>query len=607
MKENTVILERLARLRSVMAKKHMDYCLIPTADHHASEYVADHFKAREYFCGFTGSNGTLVVGNSWAGLWTDGRYFIQAEKELAGTGVELFRMADEGVPTINEYLAEHMRQGETLGFDGRAVTVRLGESLAEDLKDKEIRISCEEDPAGLAWPERPPLPCHPVFLISDDLAGLSASEKMKQVREKLSEKKANALLLTSLEDICWLFNFRGDDVACTPVALCYAYLAENSATLFIQSGEITEEAAEAFGAADVEIRNYEEILSFLKTRNYQGETILYDRQHLSFALLQVLKERAEATGGSLVAGQNPTLLLKAIKNETELEKLREVYIRDSAQLTKFLYWVKTNAGKLPMDEVTAAEKLDGMRALLPGFIELSFPTISAFGENAAMMHYEATPEDHAQIRPDGLYLVDSGGTYQGGTTDVTRTLVLGEVSGEVREHFTAVVRGMLRLAGCRFIEGCTGRNLDILAREPVWELDMDYKCGTGHGVGYMLSVHEGPHNIRWRQLEGETETPIHPGMIVSDEPGIYLAGRYGIRIENILEVTRGAKNGDGQFLGFEHLTWVPIDLDGIDVSFLEERERRWLNEYHAGVRERILPLIEEEEIRAWVMEATREV
>ncbi|MCR5675672.1 MAG: aminopeptidase P family protein [Lachnospiraceae bacterium] len=605
--ENTVIRERLSRLRAVMAKAHVDYCLMPTADFHNSEYVADFFKAREHFCGFTGSNGTLVVGFDWAGMWTDGRYFIQAEREMAGTGVTLFRMADEGVPTINEYLREHMREGETLGFDGRVVSAQLGLGLEKDLAPLGVRIECDRDLAGESWPDRPPLPLNDLLVIDDALAGKSAEEKLSEVRKALREKNANAFLLSSLDDICWLLNIRGGDVACSPVALSYLFLTEERVILYLQEGEVTADAAAYLDRIGVERRGYFEIMEAPDEFVAKDTIVLYDQARTGYALMKKLTAASDKAGTKTVTDRNPTLLLKAVKNETELKNIREIYIRDSAVLCRFLWWVKTHVGKEPITEVSAAEKLDAMRASLPGFLELSFPTISAYGANAAMMHYEATPEAYAELKPEGMYLVDSGGTYFGGTTDVTRTILLGPVSDEVRRHFTAVAVGMLRLANARFLRGCTGRNLDILARGPVWDMNIDYKCGTGHGVGYMLNVHEGPHNIRWRSIEGEKEAEILPGMIVSDEPGVYIEGSHGIRTESILEAVAGEKNGDGQFMGFRMLTWVPIDTDGIDVRLMQPAEREQLNAYHAGVYERIAPLIEEPEIRAWLKEATKPV
>ncbi len=605
--ENTVIRERLCRLRAAMARKHIDYYLIPTADFHSSEYVADHFKVREYFCGFTGSNGTLVVSDDWAGLWTDGRYYIQAERELEGTGVVLFRMTDEGVPTINEYLKGQMRSGETLAFDGRVVSAKLGGGLREDLEGRGVKLLYAHDLAEEAWIDRPALPQHPLFLVGREFAGRSAAEKLSDVRGELEKKNADAWLCSGLDDICWLFNIRGNDVACSPVALSYVFVTQDAATLFIQQEELTSETNAYFDRIGVIVRDYGDVLPFLERYDFSGHTVLYDRSRISYALMEKLKERTASCGGQTMEGADPTLVLKAVKNETELKNIHEVYLRDSAVLCKFLWWIKKNAGRQKITECSAAEKLDGMRAELPGFIELSFPSISAYGANAAMMHYEPSPTEQVLLDARGMYLIDSGGTYYGGTTDVTRTVVLGEISEEMRTHFTAVAAGVLRLANARFLRGCTGRNLDILAREPVWELNIDYKCGTGHGVGYMLNVHEGPHSIRWKRVSGEEEAELLPGMLVSDEPGVYMEGSHGIRTENILEVVTGEKNENGQFLEFRTLTWVPVDLDGIDPERMEARERRWLNEYHREVYERVAPLIEEEEIRDWLREATREI
>ena len=598
---NEQIRERLARLRAAMAKKHIDYCLIPTADCHNSEYVADHFKTREYFCGFTGSNGTLVVSYDAAGLWTDGRYFIQADRELEGTGVELFRMADEGVPTINEYLRDRVKAGETLGFDGRVVSASLGRELEKDLEKAGARLACDFDPAE-AWPDRPALPVHDLFVIGDDLAGRSVPQKLEEVREKLAKKNAQALMLSSLDDICWLYNIRGNDVECNPVALAYTWVGKERAVLFIQSAEVTGPVRAHLEGAGVEIREYGELMSFLEGMDLADTSVLFDPARTGYGVMKLL-----SAGRDNREEHSPTLLLKAVKNDTELKNIRRVYLEDSAVLCRFIYWVKMNAGKTEMTELSAGARIDAMRAEVPGFIELSFPTICAYNANAAMMHYEASEKCNAQIGASGMLLVDSGGTYMGGTTDVTRTIVLGKISDEIRRQYTAVTAGMLRLANARFLKGCTGRNLDILARGPVWDMDMDYKCGTGHGIGYILNVHEGPHNIRWRGIPGEKEAELLPGMIVSDEPGVYIENSHGIRVENILEVVSGAKNGDGQFLHFEHLTWAPIDLLGIDASLLMPREREWLNSYHEEVYRRVSPLIDEPEIREWLRDATAAV
>ena len=595
---NQRIQERVAALRREMEKAGVDYYMVPTADFHNSEYVDRYFKMREYLSGFTGSNGTLVVSEEEAGLWTDGRYFIQAEKELAGTGIRLFRMLDEGVPTIQEYLKQNMKEGQTLGFDGRVVDTAMGRRLEKALAGKNIRFAYDRDLGDAVWTDRPALPCHPVTVLDEAICGKTAGEKLADVRQKMEEAGADAFLLSKLDDLMWLLNIRGADVECNPVALSYAYLTKDDCFLFIQEGEVTRELKDHASKYGVTLLPYGQVVSFLKERK-EKETVLFDVANTSYALSCALQEKGET-----VEGKNPTELMKAIKNEVELSHMEEVYRKDSAAVCKFIYWLKKNVGKRKITEVTAAQYLDGLRSQIDGYLDLSFPTISGYQENAAMMHYEAEPETCKELHPEGMLLVDSGGQYVGGTTDVTRTIVLGPVSDEIKEHFTAVAVGMLALTNARFLYGCTGRNLDILARQPMWNRNIDYKCGTGHGVGYILNVHEGPQGIRWRFTEGQSEAVIEAGMDVTNEPGIYIEGSHGIRTENVMVARNGVRNGDGQFMYFDTLTWAPIDLDAIDPAYMEPREIAWLNDYHAKVYEKIAPLLDEEE-RAWLKEATR--
>lgn len=592
--------ERLDALRNVMKREGVDYYIVPTADFHNSEYVDEYFKVRKYLSGFTGSNGTMVVSQREACLWTDGRYFIQAENELQGSGILLMRMQEEGVPTIQEYLKEHMEPDETLGFDGRVVDTAFGCGLEKALEEKHIRISYEKDLADEVWRERPPLPCHPVLVLDEAICGKSAGEKMADVREKIKEAGADAFLLSKLDDLMWLFNIRGGDVECNPVALSYAYLTGTECFCFIQEKEVTEELRSHAKTYGITLKDYADVMDFLRGR--QGrERVFYDGRNTSYALYRTLKEK-----GACVEGKNPTELMKAVKNPVELANMEQVYLKDSAAVCKFIYWLKQNIGKTEITEVTAAEYLDNLRRNTEGCLDLSFPTISGYKENAAMMHYEATPESHSVLAPEGLLLVDSGGQYLGGTTDVTRTIVLGPVSDEIKRHFTAVAVGMLQLSAARFLYGCTGRNLDILARKPLWDLDMDYKCGTGHGVGYILNVHEGPQGIRWRYTEGQSEAVIEAGMDVTNEPGVYVEGSHGIRTENVMVAKNGTKNGDGQFMYFDTLTFVPIDLDAIDTRYMEPGQIDLLNRYHAQVREKMTPFMTPEEL-VWLNDATREV
>lgn len=600
MMDNQVIQERLAGLRNRMKEADVDFYMVPTADFHNSEYVNDYFKVREFLCGFTGSNGTLVVEQDKAGLWTDGRYFIQAQKELQGTGVTLFRMLDEGVPTIEEYLVQNMKEGQTLGFDGRVVDARRGIRLEEKLADKKIRFSYGEDLADKVWQNRPALPCGEVKALPEEIVGKNVTEKLDEVRACIAEKGANRFFVSKLDDIMWLFNIRGCDVECNPVALSYAYVEEQEAVLFLQKEAVGEETEAYLKGYGVRVEDYKDTFTFLKNIP-DGTKMELDLANSSYSIYKALAGRAE-----IIHADNPTEKLKAVKNETELSYMREVYKKDSAAVCKFIYWLKKNIGKETITEVSAADYLDNLRRETEGFLDLSFPTISGYAENAAMMHYEATKECHKVLEPKGMLLVDSGGQYMGGTTDVTRTIVLGEVTEEMKKHFTAVASGMLQLSDAKFLYGCTGRNLDILARQPLWDLNIDYKCGTGHGVGYILNVHEGPQNIRWRFTDGMQEAVIEAGMDVTNEPGVYIEGSHGIRTENVMVAVNGEKNGDGQFMHFETLTFVPIDREAIDARYMSAENIKRLNAYHEKVRETIVPYLNEEEA-AWLAEVTQPV
>ncbi|MCR5403479.1 MAG: aminopeptidase P family protein [Butyrivibrio sp.] len=604
--ENTLIKERLSNLRAAMEKQGIDYYLIPSSDFHNSEYSADFFKVREYFCGFDGSNGTLLVSSREAGMWTDGRYFIQADNQMKGTGVTLFKMQEPGVPTIQEYLLENMKEGETLGFDGRVVSTSFGEELEKELSKNRVNFRIDKDLAEDIWTDRPSLPCHDIYVLSDELCGQSFEEKLCAVRQKMKEYGTCLYILSKLDDIMWLTNLRGDDVECNPVALAYAVISEDSFILFVQKEEVTEDVRNYCQKKGITLREYDELVAFIEGFEIAGD-ILCDKRNTNYLTYKALSEKADSAGVKLSNRKDPTESLKAVKNETELRNIREVYIRDSARLTEFIYWVKSNVGKIPMTEYSAAMKLDSMRAELPGFIELSFPTISAYNANAAMAHYEATKDNCAEVKNEGLLLVDSGGTYLGGTTDVTRTIVVGKLSDEIKRHYTLTVVGMLRLSKANFLEGCTGRNLDILARGPLWNIGIDYKHGTGHGIGYILNVHEGPQNIRWRFTPGQSEAALVPGMIVSDEPGVYIEGSHGIRIENILEVQKGEEGEYGQFLHFAHLTWVPIDLEAIDPGYMDQSDIKALNDYHRDVYEKISPYITDKDVLEWLKKATTQL
>ena len=596
--ENQVIQNRLKALREVMKEEGIDYYMMPTADFHNSEYVNDYFKVREYFCNFSGSNGTLLVWQEGAGLWTDGRYFIQAEHELEGTGVELFRMLDEGVPTIEDFLAQNMEQGQTLGFDGRVISCRGGKKLEKKLADKKISISYEKDLAENIWRDRPAFPHGEITVLSEELAGRSTEEKQKDVMDKVSEAGADSFLLTKLDDLMWLFNIRGCDVECNPVAMSYGYLTKDEAVLFIQKSVVNEAAAEYFAGKKITVKDYAEVVDYLKALP-EGGKVLVDDHNCSYTFYKTLSKKQ-----TLVEKKNPTELLKAVKNPVELANMEKIYLKDSVALTKYIYWLKTNIGRQEITEITAADYLEKLRREIPECMDLSFPSISAYGANAAMMHYGPTPENHAVLKPEGLYLIDSGGQYSGGTTDVTRTVALGPVSDEIKKHYTLVAAGMLQLTNAHWLYGWTGRNLDILARQPIWDMDLDYKCGTGHGVGYMLNVHEGPQGMRWRFTEGVAEAVIEAGMDISNEPGIYIEGSHGIRIENIMVAENDVKNEYGQFMHFKTLTWVPIDMDAIDLRYMSEVQKKMLKEYQQMVYEKVSPYLTAEESE-WLKKETR--
>lgn len=628
--ENERIKARLDALRALMKGKKIDFYMIPTADFHNSEYVSDYFKVREYFSNFTGSNGTLLVWQEGAGLWTDGRYFIQAEKELEGTGVMLYRMQEEGVPSIEEFLKEQMPEGGCLGFDGRTISTKLGRKYEGELRERKVRFAYEEDLAETLWAERPAFPAGRAYVVPEEIAGKSVSEKLAEVRAKVFGGmqvedtyvgNAQGFLLTKLDDIMWLLNLRGCDVECNPVAMSYFYLDADRSVLFIHK-EAVEGEGTVPGAGrlqlkfdydctghleknGVEIREYDEIAAFLKALPPEKKVILDDR-YCSYALYRILQARNSEKSQSedtVILGHNPTEELKAVKNSVELANMEKVFLRDSVAVTKFIYWLKTNIGKTEITEVSAADKLEEFRREIPEFIDLSFPTISGYKANAAMMHYEATPENYAVLKPEGMLLVDSGGQYMGGTTDVTRTIVLGPVSDEEKYHYTLVLQGMLQLTNARWLHGCSGRNLDILARRPLWERGLDYKCGTGHGVGYLLNVHEGPQSMRWRFAADGVEAVLENGMDITNEPGVYIEGSHGIRIENVMVARNDVKNEYGQFMHFDTLTWVPVDMKAVNLHILPQESVEQLTAYQKTVFEKIAPYLDEEE-RKWLKNET---
>lgn len=596
-----MITQRIEALRTLMKERGMDAYMIPTEDFHESEYVGRYFKERAYMSGFTGSAGTLVVTMTEAGLWTDGRYFIQAEKQLEGSGITLFKMGNEGVPTVTEYLNENLPEGGCLGFDGRVVNASLGEKLVEELAAKQVKISCSEDLVDSIWTDRPEISKEPAWFLDEKYTGRSMADKLRAVREAMKEKNATVHILTCLDDIAWLFNLRGNDISYNPVVLSYAVVTPDKVLLFLHEEAVNDEMREIFAKEGVELRPYNAIYDYVKTIGAE-ETVLLDPAKVNYAILSGLAAEVKVE-----RAQNPTILMKAIKNETEYNNEKIAHVKDGVAVTRFIYWLKQNIGKIEITEISAADKLEALRREDPGCKDLSFDTIAAYKDNAAMCHYSATPESNRTVNPSSFLLVDSGGQYLEGTTDITRTIAMGPLTDNEKYHFTLVLRGMIRLSMAKFIYGCRGVNLDYLARGPLWEAGLDFNHGTGHGVGYMLNVHEAPNGFRWRIVPERNDSCIlEEGMITSNEPGFYQVGEYGIRTENMILCRKAEKTEYGQFMNFETLTLCPIEREAVLPELMEQSELKWLNEYHQEVYDKLSSYLNAEEA-AWLYDVTRPI
>lgn len=599
-----MVKERMERLRAVMKDKGIDCYIIPTSDYHNSEYVSEYFMVRKFFSGFTGSAGTLVVFSGQAALFTDGRYFIQAARQLEGSGITLMKMGEPEVPTLQEYVERELPEGACIGFDGRVITAGEGLDYEKTARKKGGKVIYDLDLAREIWEERPPLTFTPVFLLQESYSGESTAEKLKRLREKMKEEGAGIHLLTTLDDIAWLFNLRADDVESCPVLLAYAVITDSEAVLFAGESAFSDEVRKYLAENSISLKPYDDFYTYVAdmVKEKKDSKILVCEKRINYRLKKEIGEEA-----AIIDKPNPTTLMKAVKNETEQENLRKAHLMDGIAVTKFMYWLKTNVGKIPMTEISASDYLESLRAQNESFIEPSFSTICAYGANGAIIHYSAAPESCAGIRAEGMLMVDSGGHYYEGSTDITRTFVLGDISEEMKQHFTLVARAMLRLKSTKFLYGCKGVNLDLAAREVFWEKGLDYKHGTGHGVGYLLNVHEGPNNFRYKVLpDSDNDWVFEDGMVTTDEPGIYIEGSHGIRTENELLCHKEQKSEYGQFMEFEDLTYVPIDLDGIDAAAMDKKEIKVLNEYHKMVFEKLSPFFEGEELE-WLKNATREI
>lgn len=594
------ISERLKSLRSEMCRHNIDAYIVPTCDFHGSEEIGDYFKTRQYISGFTGSAGTAVITQKEALLWTDGRYFLQAEAQLKGSEFVLMKSEQPKVPTVKQYLKSKIKKGYVVGFDGRMMMA----SEAEDISSIDgVKINYRVDLIGAIWEDRPELPCTQIWELPESASGEPYLKKIKRIRKEMSKSEADILLLTSLEEIAWTLNLRANDIACTPVFMSYMIITKNDSILFVHKQALSDEIREKLKRDGVTVRAYNEIYDALE--QMENRTVWIDKETANCNVIKSISEQ-----NKMLNQFTPVLAMKAVKNRTEIRNMRQAHLMDGVAMTKFIYWLKSNVGKIPMTEISLGEKLEEFRSAAAecfeneperianraSYLGPSFPPIVGYNEHGAIVHYSATQETNEEIKPEGMVLIDSGGHYMEGTTDVTRTISLGSVSEKMKEMYTAVLRGNLNLAAAVFKEGCSGVSLDYIARKPLWDKGLDYNHGTGHGVGYVLNVHELPNGIRYRILPNlQLNAVLEPGMITSNEPGIYLEGEFGIRIENLILCVKKKSNEYGTFLGFETLTLIPFDKELINLDDMTTEEQKLLKKYNDHVYKKLSPFLTEEE------------
>ncbi len=591
--------ERISALRALMEERGYDAYMVPTDDNHQSEYVGEHFKARAFITGFTGSAGTAVITKDAAGLWTDGRYFIQAEQQLSGNGVKLFKMGEPDVPTVEEFIADVLPEGGTLGFDGRVVAMGEGQALEAAAAKKNGKIDYSTDLIDKIWEDRPALSEEPAFALGIEYTGESTESKLKRIRKAMEEEGADIHIIAALDDVCWTTNLRGNDIEFFPLLLSYAVITKEDMKLYIDERKLTDEMKANLAKDNISLRPYNAVYEDVKEL-CADSAILVDPSRLNYALYNNLPK-----GAKVIEKVNPTVLMKAMKNDTEIKNIKSAHVKDGVAVTKFMHWLKKNVGKTEITEISAAEKLEEFRKEQEGYLWQSFEPICGSGEHAAIVHYAATPETNVPVVTDGLFLTDTGGGYMEGSTDITRTFAFGKITDRMAEDFTTVLLCNLRLARAVFMHGTCGYNLDILARMPAWERGINYNHGTGHGVGYLMNIHEAPSGFRIAIRERE-KAVIEPGMVITDEPGIYIEGSHGIRTENELLVCEKEKTEYGQFLCFEPITYVPIDLDAVNPDMMTKEDKEQLNAYHAKVYELVSPHLNEEE-KEWLKEYTRAI
>ena len=606
--------KRLENLREVMRREHLAACIFPSTDPHQSEYVADHWKSREWISGFNGSAGTAVVTLTSAALWTDSRYFIAAEEQLKGTEFQLMKLKIEGTPTIPEWLGKEIMQSRhpyedwsEVAIDGKCSSVNAVKELIADLrKENGITLRTNFDPLKLIWKDRPVIPENPVEIYPLEHAGESTREKIARICQALREKHADGMLMAALDDIAWTLNLRGSDVHCSPVFVSYLLISSKSVTLYINKVKLPSEVLAYLKAEEIKVEDYEQVENGLK--NYFEYNILLDPDEVNYRLYEVVKNKGRQNNcpkTEIVEEESPVKRMKTVKNEREIAGFRSAMLKDGIAMTKFLYWLSGYIGKPEISELTEIgidQKLTSLRAEQPLYRDISFDTIAGYGPHGAIVHYEATPETDIPLEPKGLLLLDSGAQYLDGTTDITRTIVLGPLTEEEKRIYTLVLKGHIQIELCKFPSGASGTQIDILARQALWREGLNYLHGTGHGVGTYLNVHEGPHQFRmeWKPA------PLVAGMTITDEPGLYLTGKFGVRIENTLLITPYKETEFGKFLQFESLTLCPIDKTPIIKEMLLDEEIAWLNQYHQLVFATLSSHLNEEEAN-WLQEACSEI
>ena len=595
-----MINQRLESLREVMKREHLAAFIFPSTDAHQSEYVADHWMGRAWISGFDGSAGTAVVTMHSAALWTDSRYFLAAEEQLKGTEFQLMKLKIPGTLSIAEWLGKELQDVDSpeVGLDGWVNSYSSTSGLIADLrKAGGITVRTNFDPLEEIWKDRPSIPLKPVEIQPMEFAGEDVSSKIKRIRLALRAQHADGMLVSALDDIAWTLNLRGTDVHCVPVFVSYLLIASDKVSLFVDEAKVSSEIRAYLESNGVSIYKYNKVEEGLKA--YSEYNILLDGNETSYYLWKAVRCQ------EIVQASSPIPAMKAVKNEAEIAGYRSAMLKDGVAMVKFLKWLLPAVEAGGETEISIDKKLTALRAEQKLFRDISFDTIAGYQAHGAIVHYEATPETDIPLKPEGLLLLDSGAQYQDGTTDITRTVVMGPTTEEEKKYFTAVLRGTLNLGAARFLHGCTGVNLDILARQPLWEMGEDFKHGTGHGVGYLLNVHEGPNSFRWKIVPGGNAV-LEEGMITSDEPGYYREDGFGIRHENLMVCKKAEKTEYGQFMCFEFLTMVPFDLDGVVPELMSVRERNLLNDYHAQVYEKISPYLNEEE-KEWLKDATRAI